>query len=81
MGNLSADQRAVLMLCYYADLHEQEMATTLHVRPGTIKSRLHRARQALRTELAHHDRTLTAEYTRRAHDGAQITEPMQEGGE
>ncbi len=81
MGNLSADQRAVLMLCYYADLHEHEMATALHVRPGTVKSRLHRARQALRTELAHHDRALAAEYTRRASDGVQITEPAQGGSE
>ncbi len=81
MGQLTADQRAVLMLCYYADLHEQEMATALRVRPGTVKSRLHRARQALRTELARHERTLAAEYTRRARDSAQITEPMQGGGE
>ncbi len=81
MGQLTVDQRSVLMLSYYAELHEQEMATALRVRPGTVKSRLHRARQALRAELARHDRALTAEYTRRAHDGAQSIEPAQGGGE
>ena len=48
MARLPVNQRTVLMLCYYADLHEQEMAIALRVRPGTVKSRLHRARQALR---------------------------------
>ncbi len=81
MGRLPANQRSVLMLCYYADLHEQEMATTLHVRPGTVKSRLHRARQALRAELTRGEHALTAEYTRYMADGAPYRESAQGGGE
>lgn len=52
MARLSPEQRSILVLCYYADLRERELATALGVRPGTVKSRLHRARQALRAELA-----------------------------
>ncbi len=81
MGRLPVNQRSVLMLCYYADLHEQEMALALHVRPGTVKSRLHRARQALRAELTRGEHALTAEYTRSLTDGAPYRESAQGGGE
>lgn len=81
MGRLPASQRSVLMLCYYADLHEREMAAALHIRPGTVKSRLHRARQALRAELTRHERALIAEYTRHIADSAPSTEPVRGGGE
>lgn len=77
MERLSVDQRSVLVLCYYADLHEQEMANALGVRPGTIKSRLHRARQALREELTRDHRFVPPEYTR----GVQVTEPAPGAGE
>ena len=80
MERLPVNQRSVLMLCYYADLHEQEMATALRVRPGTVKSRLHRARQALRDELARHDHALTDEYIRQP-DGIPFGESAQGGGE
>lgn len=81
MGRLPAGQRSVLMLCYYADLREQEIATALHVRPGTVKSRLHRARQALRVELARYERALTADYTRHAPVSVPRSGPTQGGGE
>ncbi len=80
MERLPINQRSVLMLCYYADLHEQEMAIALHVRPGTVKSRLHRARQALRDELAHHDHGLTDEYIRQP-DGVPFGKSARGGGE
>ena len=47
MEQLVPYQRAVLVLRYYAELNEAEMAETLQVRKGTVKSRLHRAQQAL----------------------------------
>ena len=43
-----ADQE-VIYLRYYLALSEDEMALTLHVAPGTVKSRLHRALSRLRT--------------------------------
>ena len=39
--------RVPVILRYFLDLSEAEMAQTLRVRPGTIKSRLHEARQIL----------------------------------
>lgn len=48
---LSDDQRAVLVLLYYRDLAISEIAAVLDVSPGTVKSRLHYARLALRAAL------------------------------
>jgi RNA polymerase sigma-70 factor (ECF subfamily) len=45
---LTHDQRAVLVLLYYQDLSVHEVAEIVGVSPGTIKSRLHYARQAMR---------------------------------
>ncbi len=44
---LSAEHREALVLRYYVGLSEGEMAAVLGVRPGTVKSRLHRALQAV----------------------------------
>jgi RNA polymerase sigma-70 factor (sigma-E family) len=44
-------QRAVLMLRYYEDLPEADIARLLGCRPGTVKSALHRGLAALRKEL------------------------------
>ena len=44
-------QRAVLMLRYYEDLSEADIARVLDCRPGTVKSALHRGLAALRKEL------------------------------
>ena len=41
----------VLYLRYFLDMAEVEMAAALDVAPGTVKSRLYRARQALETVL------------------------------
>lgn len=45
-------QRAVLVLRYYLDLPEAEIAEALRCRVGTVKSAHHRAIAALRKELA-----------------------------
>lgn len=47
ISRLPDHHRAVLVLRYYAGLSEAEMADTLGARPGTVKSRLHRAQHAL----------------------------------
>lgn len=47
LERLSADQRAVVVLRYYAHLTEQQTAVALGVPAGTVKSRLSRALKVL----------------------------------
>ncbi len=47
LARLSPEQRAVIVLRYYLDFSEDEMARQLATAPGTIKSRLHAARRRL----------------------------------
>ena len=51
LGRLSQEGRNAIVLRYYLDLSEKEMAAQLDVPPGTVKSRLHTARQRLRALL------------------------------
>ncbi len=51
LGSLNADQRAAIVLRYYVGMSEAEMAAHLAVPPGTVKWRLHAARERLRTLL------------------------------
>lgn len=48
---LSAEHRAVLVAHHYLELSDDEAAEMLGVRPGTVKSRLHRATAAMRSVL------------------------------
>jgi RNA polymerase sigma factor (sigma-70 family) len=52
VSRLPFRQRAVLALRYYADLPEEEIASLLGCRIGTVKSARHRALAALRKELS-----------------------------
>ena len=52
---LSWDQRAVLSMYYQLDMPQAEIARTLGVRPGTVKSRLSRATAALRATAQQED--------------------------
>lgn len=45
-------QRAVVVLHYYVDLSEAEIAQVLGMRIGTVKSALHRARARLQSEVS-----------------------------
>jgi RNA polymerase sigma factor (sigma-70 family) len=49
-------QRAALMLRYYEDLSEADIARLLDCRPGTVKSALHRGLATLRKQLGNADR-------------------------
>jgi RNA polymerase sigma-70 factor (sigma-E family) len=51
VSRLPYRQRAVLILRYYADLPEAEIAVVLGCRLGTVKSAHHRAVERLRREL------------------------------
>lgn len=44
-------QRTALILRYYEDLSEAEIAKAMGCRPGTVKSHLHRGRAAVRREI------------------------------
>ncbi len=51
IGGLKPKRRAAVVLRYYLDLPQAEIAEILGVRPGTVKSLLHRALADLRTAL------------------------------
>ena len=51
LGRMREPDRIVLAYRYLLDLSEAEMADALHVRPGTVKSRVSRALGRLRSEL------------------------------
>jgi RNA polymerase sigma factor (sigma-70 family) len=52
LAALSRKERDVLLLHAWEDLGYAEIATALGISPGTVKSRLHRARQRVRQSLA-----------------------------
>lgn len=51
LAGLAPDQRVVIALRFYRDLSIDQIAARLGVRPGTVKSRLHRALRGMRTAL------------------------------
>lgn len=48
---LSGEQRAILVLHHYLGLTGAEIAEALGLRPGTVRSRLHYARQLMRAAI------------------------------
>jgi RNA polymerase sigma-70 factor (ECF subfamily) len=48
LAKLTPKQRAAVVMRYYLDMSEKEMAERLDVAPGTVKWRLHAARERLR---------------------------------
>lgn len=55
LAELSPDQRDVLLLYAWADLSHEEIAAALGIAQGTARSRLSRARAALRAHLGEFD--------------------------
>jgi RNA polymerase sigma-70 factor (ECF subfamily) len=53
LAKLSPGDRHVLLLVAWADLSYAEVAEALDLPVGTVRSRLHRARQAVRRSLTH----------------------------
>ena len=51
LGDLPEHLRVPVVLRFYAGLSEKEIATAIDRRPGTVKSRLHEARQRLALDL------------------------------
>ena len=51
LAQLSDGDRDVLLLVAWGDLAQDEVAAALGIPPGTVKSRLHRARRQLRAHL------------------------------
>jgi RNA polymerase sigma factor (sigma-70 family) len=51
LAQLTRDQRDVLLLCAWAEFSHEEIAAVLGIAPGTVRSRLSRARAALRERL------------------------------
>lgn len=51
LGMLTPERRAVIVLRYYLDMTETEAAEQLDIPVGTVKSRLHMAKQQLRALL------------------------------
>ena len=52
IGSLGDKHKLVVILRYYAGLSNEEIARTLNIPSGTVRSRLHTARQRLRSLLA-----------------------------
>jgi RNA polymerase sigma factor (sigma-70 family) len=67
LAALSREQREVLLLHAWADLSHEEIASALGVALGTARSRLSRARKALRAQLGEFD---FDQWTFREHDHA-----------
>jgi RNA polymerase sigma factor (sigma-70 family) len=67
LDGLSPDFRAAVVLCDIEGLSYEEVASTLDIKLGTVRSRIHRGRAQLREALAHRaPRPATAAPTRRA---------------
>jgi len=62
LGRLPIDQRAVMVLHFYADLPLTEVAGILDIPVGTTKSRLHRGLEALRVALGAESAASAAEF-------------------
>lgn len=54
LSKLNKSQCEIIVLRDYMDLSYAEIADTLDIAPGTVMSRLHRARLALKEEISRH---------------------------
>lgn len=61
LGQLKPEYRVAVVLCDIEGLSYEEIAATLGVKLGTVRSRIHRARTQLRRHLAHRARATQTE--------------------
>jgi len=61
LAQLAPDFRAAVVLCDIEGLSYEEIATTLDVKLGTVRSRIHRGRAQLRAALEHRAPRLTSD--------------------
>jgi RNA polymerase sigma-70 factor (ECF subfamily) len=75
LDSLSPEFRAAVVLCDIEGLSYEEIAATLGVKLGTVRSRIHRGRAQLRAALAHRSPALRgpARADERAADDAPVT--------
>jgi len=52
VARLAEPERSVVLAYYLGEMSVSEISRTLNIPPGTVKTRLHRGRQALRKELS-----------------------------
>lgn len=82
LERLPVKQRSVIVLRYYDDLSEAEMAEVLQCRPGTIKSRLYYAHRALKEELLRAGAILPADHAiRQERPALSVAFPAGHGGD
>jgi RNA polymerase sigma factor (sigma-70 family) len=77
LDSLPPDFRAAVVLCDIEGLSYEEIAATLGIKLGTVRSRIHRGRAALRAALEHRSRTPDP-YTAPAE--APLDAPLDAGG-
>jgi RNA polymerase sigma factor (sigma-70 family) len=58
---LKTKYQAVIVLYYFQDLSVKEIATTLDIREGTVKSRLYKSREKLKTLMNSNENALSIE--------------------
>ena len=51
LARLTREQRVALVLRYYEDLPDEDIARIMGCRPATVRTRIHRALKALRKEM------------------------------
>ena len=56
LAEIGSDKRQIVVLRDYLDLSYAEIAEVLSIAPGTVMSRLHRARLTLKEALQNHDK-------------------------
>lgn len=81
LADLPPDFRAAVVLCDIEDLSYEEIAATLGIKLGTVRSRIHRGRAQLRASLAHRA-PKTAQHDDASSPAAPspATPPRQDGG-
>ncbi len=79
LDSLSPEQRAVVVLRYYADYSEREVAAALNIPSGTVSWRLHNARRQLRAALNHLGRQSSPAPAGKAAPSRPSKQPKQEG--